>query len=193
MVRQAFVFVCGWVVSLAVATGAAAGPGLPTGLEIGDGFEPFLRTRAAGTQNYACVLTGGGFKWQFVGPQATLYYGLPIQAATHFFSPNPDEGGTTRATWQHSLDTSRVWAKAIVTVDDPAIVGEGNIAWLKLEVVGDRRGPTGGAYLARARFIQRLNTVGGKAPATGCSDPLHVGSLALVPYTTDYVFFRESR
>jgi len=38
-------------------------------------------------------------------------------------------------------------------------------------------------------WVQRIRTVGGVAPATGCSQSTDVGALALVPYSTDYVFF----
>ena len=37
--------------------------------------------------------------------------------------------------------------------------------------------------------IQRLSTVGGNAPTDGC-DATHVGAIAQVPYSTDYVFYR---
>ncbi len=51
-------------------------------------------------------------------------------------------------------------------------------------------GPTGGGKLARTTFIQRVNTAGGVAPA-GCAASTDVGKKALVPYTTDYIFYRE--
>jgi hypothetical protein len=167
-------------------------PALPPIL-IPEGATPFLRTHAAGTQNYVCVDTGAGLAWRFAGPQATLFVrlaGFPQQLTTHFLSPNPDEGGIARATWQGSFDTSRIWARAAQIVDDPAVVGAGNIPWLLLERVGARRGPTGGRLLSQATWIQRINTSGGVAPSTGCSQPSDAGAIALVPYSTDYVFLR---
>jgi hypothetical protein len=117
-------------------------------------------------------------------------FGFQQQATTHFLSPNPDEAGLARATWQGSLDSSRVWARATQIVDDPAVVGAGNIPWLLLQRVGASRGPTGGGALAQATWIQRIRTAGGVAPSTGCSQSTDVGALALVPYSTDYVFLR---
>jgi hypothetical protein len=38
-------------------------------------------------------------------------------------------------------------------------------------------------------FIQRVNTVGGSAPATGC-DATAQGTQLRVPYTASYLFFR---
>jgi hypothetical protein len=177
---------------------AAGKPGAPAAETVPavlmpEGAKPFLRTRAVGTQNYVCVVTGAGFAWQFIGPQATLFVslaGFQQQVTTHFLSPNPDEAGVARATWQASLDSSRVWARATQVVSDPAIIGAGNIPWLLLERVGAKRGPAGGNALSQASWVQRLRTVGGVAPSTGCSQSTDVGAVALVPYSTDYVFLR---
>src|SRR6266849_2519210 len=46
----------------------------------------------------------------------------------------------------------------------------------------------GSRVLSRATTIQRLNTKGGKAPATGC-DAAHLGQELRVPYSADYVFY----
>ncbi len=40
-------------------------------------------------------------------------------------------------------------------------------------------------------FIQRLNTAGGSAPATGCSVATDVGRKAFVPYRADYFFYED--
>jgi hypothetical protein len=44
--------------------------------------------------------------------------------------------------------------------------------------------------LTPTTFIQRLSTSEGVAPATGCSQSTNVGATALVPYTTDYFFYK---
>jgi len=174
---------------------AAAGPAQPAlpAVLIPDGATPYLRTHAVGTQNYICLATGSGLAWRFIGPQATLFVTLfkfEQQLTTHFLSPNPDEAGILRATWQASFDSSRVWAQARQVVDDPAVIGTGNIPWLLLQRVGARPGPAGGSLLSQATWIQRVNTVGGVAPAAGCSQSTDTGAMALVPYSTDYVFLR---
>jgi hypothetical protein len=97
-----------------------------------------------------------------------------------------------RATWQHSRDTSTVWAVAIASSSDSIFVAPGAIPWLLLQVVGAQDGPTGGDKLSETTFIQRLNTSGGIAPSTGCTLSTDVGKKALVPYTTDY-FFDKAR
>ena len=97
-----------------------------------------------------------------------------------------------RDTWQHSLDTSTVWAVAIVSYSNPGFVTRGNIPLLLLQVVGAQDGPTGGHTLTETTFIQRVNTSGGVAPSTGCSTRSDVGKRAFVPYTADYFFYRST-
>jgi hypothetical protein len=125
------------------------------------------------------------------GPQATLFKDNDQQIITHFLSPNPVEGGALRATWQHSRDTSAVWARAIRTSSDPEFVAPGAIPWLLLEFVGTQEGPTGGQKLTVTTFIHRVNTAGGIAPATGCAVSTDIGSRVFVPYEADYFFYKE--
>ena len=168
-------------------------PPVPSNLEAPAGQRPYLIGHAYGTQNYICLPTVSGAAWTFLGPQATLFDKDGEQLTTHFLSPNPVENGTPRATWQHSQDTSTVWAAAVASSTDPAYVAPGAIPWLLLQVVGRERGPTGGATLLKTRFIQRLNTAGGSAPATGCSQSMHIGQRVCVPYTADFFFYRATQ
>ena len=165
-------------------------PRVPSAIQVPPGSKAFLEGYAVGTQNYICLPSASGFAWTFFGPQATLFKDNGGQIITHFLSPNPDEGGVARATWQHSKDTSTIWAVAIASSSDPKFVAPGAIPWLLLRVVGDQIGPTGGDQLLETTHIQRLNTSGGVAPSTGCSQSTHVGTKALVSYTTDYVFYK---
>jgi hypothetical protein len=166
-----------------------------SGIEIDPGFKPLLIGHAVGTQNYVCKPSGSGFKFILFTPEATLFDDDLRQLTTHFFSPNPSEPNITdpttisdfliRATWEDSRDTSTVWAKATAAFSpDPTA-----IPWLKLEVVGAQTGPTGGDRLSATKFIQRVNTTGGAAPAGGCATQDDVGNQAFVHYTADYVFY----
>ena len=170
-------------------------PPVPANLQVPVGNSVYRLGHAIGTQNYVCLpcpttspaCTATGFVWTFFGPQATLFDDDDEQIITHFLSPNPVEGGTPRATWQDSRDTSAVWAFA-----PPAnqFVVPGAIPWLRLQVVGTQSGPTGGDRLTATTFIQRLDTAGGIAPTTGCSAAAAVGKTALVSYEADYFFYR---
>jgi catalase len=158
---------------------------VPFGLQLPAGNEAFLEGDAIGTQDYICLPSGSGFSWTFFGPQAALFNEHDKQIITHFLSPNPFENGTPRVTWQDSQDTSKVWGKTIASV----AVEPDAIPWLLVKVVGAQDGPTGGDALSETTFIQRLNTAGGVAPSTGCTQSNNVGTTALVPYSADYFFY----
>jgi hypothetical protein len=171
-------------------------PDVPSDLVVPAGHVLFAKGSAVGTQNYMCLpATGGGVAWKFFAPEATLFVpvvGLHPQLATHFLSANPDEDGLARPTWQHSIDSSKVWGKLYKSSTDPNYVEPGAIAWLLLEVAGKEAGPDGGSFFTQTAYIQRINTSGGVAPATGCTAST-IGALALVPYTTDYYFYKARR
>ena len=90
-------------------------PFVPANLQVALGNRAYLAGHAVGTQAYICLPSGPGVAWTFFGPQATLFNDELGQVITHFLSPNPDENGTLRATWQHSRDTSAIWALAIAS------------------------------------------------------------------------------
>jgi len=48
---------------------------------------------------------------------------------------------------------------------------------------------TGPGAFSQVKSIQRLHTVGGKAPADGCS-PAQSGQVLRVPYSAEYLFYR---
>lgn len=168
-------------------------PRVPANIQVPAGNKVFLVGHAVGTQNYVCLPSGTGFNFVLFTPQATLFSDHDKQVVTHFFSPNPFEGGTIRATWQHSRDTSTVWGETIQSSSDPNFVAPGAIPWLLLQRVGAKDGPSGGDTLTATTFIQRLNTSGGVAPSTGCSSSTNVGNQAFVPYTADYFFYKRAR
>ena len=171
------------------------------------GSMAFLVGHALGTQGYVCLPTGTGSStasWTInsARPEATLFQtflGQQFQIITHFLSPDthpnkfaPDPLAFGNATWQSSLDSSKVWAQGVGTApagSEAACPNSGAIPCLLLQVIGSQDGPTGGKSLSRTSFIQRLNTKGGAAPAEGCDTASDVGKQALVPYTSDYFFW----
>ena len=165
-------------------------PAVPANLAVPADKIAFLIGHAYGTQHYSCLPSGKSVAWTLYGPQATLFDVAAGQIVTHFLSPNPDENGVPRATWQHSKDTSAVWAFATASSTDPDYVAPGAIPWLRLEVVGAQSGPLGGDRLIQTTHIHRVNTTGGVAPGNGCKTSNDVGKKTLVPYETDYIFYR---
>jgi hypothetical protein len=168
-------------------------PPAPANIQAPAGNEVFLVGHASGTQNYVCLPSGSAFNWTLFTPQATLFDDHDRQVATHFFGPNPDENGTVRAAWQYSADTSTVWGRPIASSTDASFVAPGAIPWLLLQLVGAKDGPTGGDKRTEATFVQRLNTVGGIAPSSGCALSTDVGSTAFIPYRADYFFYTDRK
>ena len=175
------------------------------------GNSAFLLGHASGTQGYVCLPKGTGASWTVnnARPEATLFtsfFGQDFQIITHFLSPdtNPNDAAPNplpfgSATWQSSLDSSRVWAQVLhknaisPSPDIASCPNAGSIACLLLQSIGSLQGPTGGNILSKTTFIQRLNTNGGSAPEDGCATASDVGSQTLVPYTADYYFFRKDQ
>ena len=185
------------------------------------GNSAFLVGHAVGTQGYICLPTSTGgstASWtvKAARPEAALFqsfFGQDFQIITHFLSPdtNPNEAAPNplpfgSPTWQSSFDSSKVWAQvplsnsttppspaSIPAGSDPSCPNAGSIACLLLQSIGNQQGPTGGKLLAKTTFVQRLNTKGGSAPddADGCATAANVGNQSLVPYTSDYWFFRK--
>lgn len=126
---------------------------------------------AIGVQKYTC----NGTAWVFVGPQADLY--LPNNDQTvigqHF-------AGATGPTWEYEDGSTIIGKKAAAVTVDKA-----SIPWLLLLAIGhndiDGR-------MTDVTSVQRLETNGGTAPATGC-DADHAGVEADVPYTATYYFY----
>jgi len=169
-------------------------PAVPGTLVPLDGSEAFLVAHAFGSQDYVCAASGSGVAFVLTTPEAVLFDNPARRVINHFFSPNPIEGGTIRATWQSTRNSSVFWGKLdkAATFDtDPDFVARDAIAWLLLSRAGVLEGSGNGDDLAAATFVQRVNTVGGLAPSIGCNSPVDIEKTAVVPYEADYVFYRK--
>ena len=207
LVRSMFAAILALLCVVGMAGHAAAEsvqpPPTPTDITPPAGNVAFAVGHAFGSQGYVCLPdpTTGAPSWTVNAPrpEATLFvnvFGLTVQEITHFASidTNPIDptipvplGGN--ATWQSSLDSSKVWASAVGHIDagtDSSCPNNGSIQCLLLKSLGTQQGPTGGSFLFKTTFVQRLNTKGGLAPTTACT----VGQTQLQPYTADYFFFR---
>ena len=145
--------------------------GVPAAIKPGADQTILASFNAVGVQVYMCDGLAAGPAWTFVAPQANLMKDNGKLTATHFIGP----------TWQGNDGSSVTGAKAAsATVDTTAI------PWLLLNATGHS---TEEGLFDGVTSIQRLATVGGIAPATGC-DADHLGAIAQVPYSAEYVFYR---
>ena len=158
---------------LATATAAPVPPEVPQEIAVPAGNELYGMGSAEGFQIYICQSQGTGFGWALQQPMAVLAGGGHKAFALHYGGP----------TWM-ALDGSAVVGTRTGLAPAP---DAGAIPWLKLSASPASGSTTG--VLSGTTFIQRVNTTGGVAPATGC-DAEHVGATAPVPYTADYYFYR---
>jgi len=129
-----------------------------------------LRVHAKGDQVYTCKADGAQFTWTLKAPDAQLFDKDGKPFGKHFAGPS----------WE-ATDGSRVTGKAVANAPSP---DADSIPWLLVNIVSHE----GSGVLSRATSIQRLNTKGGKAPASGC-DASHTAQEVRVPYSADYLFY----
>jgi hypothetical protein len=136
-------------------------------LKVDAGHKVAFVAHAEGVQIYRW----NGASWDFVAPEAVLFAddGGNGVVGTHYAGP----------TWE-----SNSGSKVVGTVLERCTPDPDAIPWLKLKAVSSE----GPGIFNGVTFIQRLNTVGGKAP-TEAGD--FVGDVARVPYSADYVFYRK--
>jgi hypothetical protein len=155
-------------------------PNIPAALQVPSGNQVFFAGHASGVQIYTCTATG----WTFVAPAATLLDHGPVTVFHKVFQGHEVAIHFTGPTWQAN-DGSTVTGAKVASANAPS----GNaIPWLLVRTVVTTMGPQGGDTLSDTTYVQRLNTTGGLAPATGC-DAQHIGAYAGVPYTADYFFY----
>ena len=111
-----------------------------------------------------------GTSWAFVEPVATLFSDADYheKVGTHYLGP----------TWESNSGSKVVAARLTGCTPDPTA-----IPWLLLQTVST----DGPGIFGSVTYIQRVNTKGGLAPtAPGVS----IGTVAEVPYTAEYYFYR---
>src|SRR5688572_18252513 len=130
---------------------------------------------AKGVQIYECGAKkdqAGAYEWAFVAPEADLFNTSGQKLGRHYAGPH----------WE-STDGSKIAGTVKERADAPQA---DIIPWLLLvtKSVGSQ------GSLSKITSTQRVNTVGGVAAKTGCSQST-VGTTARIPYTADYYFLTE--
>ncbi len=129
-----------------------------------------LQVHAKGDQVYTCKSDAAQFTWTLKAPDAQLFDKDGKPFGKHFAGPS----------WEAS-DGSRVTGKAVANAPSP---DADSITWLLVTILSH----DGSGVLSHATSIRRLNTKGGKEPASGC-DASHVGQEYRVAYEADYLFY----
>jgi len=150
------------------ADGDARAPSVPANLQVPDGNKVEFHAYAVGVQIY----TWSGSNWVFKAPEAVLYAsaGYDGEVAIHYAGP----------TWESNSGSKVVGAKIASAIVDPTA-----IPWLLLRA-SSAEGP---GIFADTSYVQRVNTVGGIAPAGAGTS---IGQEARVPYSAEYYFYRDT-
>ena len=134
-------------------------------LAVDDGFKVNFHGFGVGVQIY----TWNGTDWGKAVPRATLFDDEGNVVASHFAGPR----------WM-SNSGSTVLGTVVVAVT----VNPNAIPWVLLSATFEG----GAGIFAHTKFIQRVNTVGGKEPS---ENGAFVGQVFESPYTADYFFYRS--
>ncbi len=136
------------------------------------GTRLLLSVRGDGVQIYTCAQDQANWIWRLKAPEATLIDPQGKVIGRHGAGP----------TWQLE-DGSAI--KGTLIASQPQVTA---IPWLLLSAQS-----TGGAgLLDHARFVQRTDTVGGRAPSTGCN-AANVQGETRVPYSAKYSFYSGNK
>lgn len=166
------------VMPLAIAVSACAQvPALTPAVQVPDkikgaGNESLAMIVAArGVQIYECRASKDAVaaNWVLVAPEADLFDASGRKIGKHYAGPR----------WQ-AADGSTIEGTVKERIDSPQADA---IPWLLLSVRSV--GPEGS--FSKVTSVQRVSTVGGAAPKTGCTSA-SVGEVARMPYTADYYF-----
>ena len=155
---------------------ACASPGappmeVPAAIKAPDGERAAFTWHAVGVQIYECrVGDKGALAWQFVAPEADLFGPGGEKAGTHGAGPN----------WT-ALDGSKTLGTVKARANGQR---EADIPWLLLSA----KSAGAAGKMAGITSVQRINTLGGNAPAKGCEAAADSGKRLRQGYSADYVF-----
>ena len=148
-------------------------PAVPDDLKVHANQTLSSEARGVGVQIYECRENKTGPakpEWVFTAPEAELLDSSDRRIGKHYVGP----------TWE-SADGSKVIGELRVIHKSPE---NNSMPWLLLRA----KSHSGSGVFSRIESIQRLNTIGGNAPAEGCSED-QLGKEIRVPYKAMYYFY----
>lgn len=180
--RFSAVVIYGWLAALMAgcstdSTGRVSVPVVPDTLKVSPNETLSFAAKAKGVQIYECRAKTNDatvYEWVLKAPEADLFDALGKRIGRHYGGP----------TWE-GIDGSKVVGE--LKGREPSTETNA-IPWLLLVA----KKHEGNGVFSRVSSIQRLETVGGKAP-TGGRDRSKLGTEVRVPYTAVYYFYTSER
>ncbi|HEX3633291.1 MAG TPA: DUF3455 domain-containing protein [Casimicrobiaceae bacterium] len=148
-------------------------PEVPENLKVPATQMLAVSVEARGVQIYECSASKtdpARFEWTLKAPEAELFDKAGKRIGKHYAGP----------TWE-SDDGSKVVGVVKARYDGP---DANAIPWLLLSAASAE----GNGIFGKTQSVQRLQTVGGKAPADGCSQA-QPGKVVRVDYRATYNFY----
>jgi hypothetical protein len=154
-------------------------PPVPDSLKVPEGQTLLLKSMAQGSQIYACQPKQGAdvakqYEWVLKAPNAKLFDERNQLQGKHYKGP----------TWEWN-DGSKIVGQVKAKADAP---DPNAIPWLLLEAQAETSAKVG--TLKKVKWIQRVNTTGGKAPRSGC-DRTTESREVRIQYSADYYFYGD--
>jgi hypothetical protein len=165
---------CALLAGCGVAQATTAPPHTTPALRPPEGNAVLLKAHARGVQIYTCKQNGAKYEWALRAPEAELFDERGGKLGSHFAGP----------TWK-AQDGSQIVGELRERQPSPT---KDAVPWLLLSA----KKSEGHGVLGEVRWIQRVDTEGGLAPAVGC-DSEHVGQDARAPYQANYYFWSAAR
>ena len=159
-----------FILLAALPAAALSPPSVSPRLQPGPAEDLAFVLSGTGTHVYECRVSQRGYRWTFVRPDVTLSDGAAAVATQQ--APNLIEGSNDRSS-----------VTAVVRATQPA--ANGALPWTLMAASANS---TAGLF-GNVSSVQRVNTVGGVAPADGCGE-LTVGAVANVDFSADYYFYK---
>lgn len=150
---------------------------LPVAVQVPAGNKVAMETLGIGDITYQCNTKkdmAGQYEWVFVGPDAKLNDRSGKQVGKYYGPP---------AIWE-SMDGSKLTGTQVAVAPGAA----GNIPYQLVKA----NPASGNGAMMGVTYIQRVNTLGGVAPASVCAAS-NVGSKQIVKYQADYIFYKADK
>jgi hypothetical protein len=149
-----------------------ARPAVPAAIAVPDAAKLVAHFHAVGAQVYVCTAAPGTatYAWTLEKPDASLFDQHGTAVGSHGAGPS----------WT-SKDGSSVSGRKVAQADAP---DAGAIPWLLVRA----EKTSGHGVFSDVTFVQRVTTMGGKHPPTGCSAAA-AGVETRAGYSADYYFF----
>jgi Protein of unknown function (DUF3455) len=151
---------------------------IPELLKVPSNQSLVFKATAKGVQVYICKAKAKSktdFEWTLKAPSADLFNDQGLRLGKHYAGP----------TWELQEDGSKVVGVVSAKVNAPQ---NDAIPLLLLKAKSQQ----GKGILGSVSWIQRLDTLGGKPPITGCDRTRQTAEVQ-VTYTASYYFYRAAK